>query len=197
MFLGLCRQLRAVCAAAAVVGALITGAPTSLADGVFYYDGLTEAENAEVAAWSLLYWQRVDQGGGSPGEEFAFTNPLMNSQLFNPVRCARPTLEKLEKISASLCDRMYEQPTGLDASTLDQRAALREVMLTGELITSLGTQPGWEHIMLIEAAPPSSGWLAYTEEGQLITVDLPLSEVSKVAAESRPPARNRSRFWRR
>lgn len=184
MFLGHRRQLRMVCAAVVAAGAFTAIAPSSLADGVFYYDGLTEAENAEVAQWSLLYWQRVDQGGGSPGEGFVFTNPQMNSQLFNPVRCARPTLEKLEKISPGLCDRMYEQPTGLDASTTDQRAAIRDVMLTGELITGLGTQPGWEHIMLIEAAPPEAGWLAYTDGGQLITVDLPLSEVSKVAAES-------------
>lgn len=124
---------------------------------MFYYQGLTEQENADVIAWNVLYWQRVDQGGGSPGESFSFTNPTMNTHLFNPVRSARPTLELVGAVPEGTCDRMYELPgaPGWEGELAAQaRAAMRELMLFGEITTDPDEDPwgNWEHLLLILAA---------------------------------------------
>jgi hypothetical protein len=178
-----------MCAAAWAAGVLCAPA---WGDGVFYYDGLTPEENEEVVAWSMLYWQRVDQGGGAPGDGFSFTNPLMNSQLFNPIRSARATLEFLGQIDPNLCDRLYELPVGLDAQTVEWRARIRDLMLTGELVTEEGTPEDWEHLLLVEAFSPDvillrwlSGEWTYEEwDGFRVTTNVPLMEVSEVALDA-------------
>ena len=79
---------------------------TALSQQVYYGD-LTYAENLEVRQWSEHYWSRVEAPTTSPGTGFAFTSPLLNSHLFNPVRSGRPALEALDLISTEACDGAY------------------------------------------------------------------------------------------
>ncbi len=156
---------------------------TALAQDVYYGD-LTYARNAEVRQWSEHYWARVEGQSASPGTGFLFTSPLLNSHLFNPVRSGRPTLEALKLIGASDCDGAYT-PESLNSAPLDDyRLALRDLMLYGEITTELGTPDNWYHELLILAADPDLGWLVFDDLGQLITIDLPLEEVSGVAHDA-------------
>ncbi len=175
-----------------IFGSLILAAGTLLglatthahAQEEYYYAGLSPAENAEVVAWNVLYWQRVDDGGGAPGAGFAFTSNAMKSPLFNPVRAARSTLEQVGKINSGLCDRLDDLPTYLDVQTAGARDALRNTMLYGTIETQAGTIEEWKHLLLIDAAPVDYPYLAYDVDGYLISVELPLSEVSEVAGSA-------------
>jgi len=153
---------------------------SALAQDVYYGD-LTYAQNAKVRQWSEHYWARVEGQSASPGTGFSFTSPLLNSHLFNPVRSGRPTLEALNLIGASDCDGAYTPEILSSAPLDDYRLALRDLMLYGEITTELGTPENWYHELLILAADPELGWLVFDELGQLITIDLPLAEVSGTA----------------
>ncbi len=153
---------------------------TALAQDVYYGD-LTDAQNAEVRQWSEHYWARVEGQSASPGTGFSFTSPLLNSHLFNPVRSGRPTLEALNLIGASDCDGAYT-PEILNSAPLDEyRSQLRDLMLQGVITTEVGTPENWYHELLILAADPDLGWLVFDEAKQVITIDLPLEEVSGTA----------------
>lgn len=170
--------------AAAAAALLGTGTLCQAQPEVFYYQGLTEQENADVIAWSVLYWQRADQGGGSPGTGFEFTTPIMNSHLFNPVRSARPTLELVGSIPEGYCDRMYE--VGVPDDESGARAALRELMLFGEITTDPDDDPwgNWEHLMLILATPPDVCVTLIAANGDLTSINLPLEEINAEAGEA-------------
>jgi len=131
-------------------------AATALAQEVYYGD-LTYAENLEVRQWSEHYWSRVEAPTTSPGTGFAFTSPLLNSHLFNPVRSGRPTLEALDLISTEACDGAYNPEYLNSAQFDDYRLALRDLMLNGEITTELGTPENWCHELLILAADPDLG----------------------------------------
>lgn len=180
------------------IGAIIacTTSSASLADNPHYIAGISAQERAEVVAWSELYWERVDNNGIAPESEFSFSNPLMNSQLFNPIRSARTTLEYLGTISPSLCDRLYEFPSVLDQGTSDARSAVRDLMLYGEIVTEAGTPEDWEHMLLVQTIPFEeivTRWVAgewtyheWTENGVTyrVTTDVPLIELGGVTAEA-------------
>ena len=156
---------------------------TALAQQVYYGD-LTYAENLEVRQWSKHYWSRVEAPTTSPGTGFAFTSPLLNSHLFNPVRSGRPTLEALDLISTEACDGAYNPEYLNSAQFDDYRLALRDLMLNGEITTELGTPENWYHELLILAADPDLGWLVFDEANQVILIDLPLAEVSGLAYDA-------------
>lgn len=182
------KRLKSLWAAAAAAVALGT-ASAGHAQEIYYADGLTETEGADVVAWNVLYWQRVDQGGGAPGEGFTFSNPAMNAHLFNPVRAARPTLEAVGAVPVGLCDRMHEvggAPGWEGEAAAQARAAMKDLMLFGQVTTNVAEDPwgSWEHLMLILAAPEDSGVLVWDENGQLISVDLPLEEINTEAANA-------------
>lgn len=165
------------CAAAVGVGG---GTATAVAQGIYYGD-LTAAENTQVRRWSEHYWAKVEGQSASPGTGFSFASSRLNSHLFNPVRSGRPTLEALDLISAEACDGAYT-PEILNSAPLDAyRGALKDLMLNGEITTEVGTPENWYHELLILAADPELGWLVFDEVNQVITIDLPLEEVSGTA----------------
>lgn len=87
--------------------AMAVGLPAAAADADTVFKGaLTAAEEAEVVQWATLYWARVDADGQPHADagNFVFSNPAMNSPLFNPLRGTRPTLEKVSAIKDTLCD---------------------------------------------------------------------------------------------
>ncbi len=176
-----------VCAAtiAAVVGLMETGGAAS-AQTVFEGQ-LSAAEKADAVAWSTLYWQRVDQGGGSPGTGFAFTSTAMQSQLFNLLRGGRTTLVAVGKFGSDACDQMAqpELPAG-SADITSIRTAYRDLMLYGEIATNAYQNPGGTiaHANLILSTPPGFGVGVYVGGNDLVSVNLPLKDVDVPAYEA-------------
>ncbi len=151
------------------------------------YDGtLSPTDQTELVAWATLFWQRMDQGGGSPGEGFAFTNPAMNSQLFNPLRAARPTLEKVGLMRSDDCDQMGVLGADGVPEIASVWEAYRKAMLDGKIETDWSSDPSGtiEHVNLILAAPASAGLTVYVEGGKLVSQNLPLEKVDQTAYEA-------------
>lgn len=74
----------------------------------------------------------------------------------------------------------------------DARDAIRDMMLYGEIVTEIGTEEDWEHLLLVETIPYElllmrwfTGEWTYEEVGDYrITTNIPLSEVSTDAANA-------------
>ena len=145
------------------------------------FDGaLDSTGQAEVVAWSTLFWQRVANGGGSPGTGFSFTNADMNSPLFNPLRAARPTLEKVGLVSATACDQLGTLIPMDDPGVADMWKSFQDIMTEGKISTDWTTDADGttEHANLILAAPASEGSTVYVDGTKLVSLDLPLQKVS-------------------
>lgn len=169
---------------ACTLGVLIASANTARAQIPSAFLGeFSETEKAEVTAWCSYYWQRQD-GQIAPGAaEFQFSSETMRSPLFNPLRMARPTLEKVGVIGASDCDGLASSTTDVAAASAQVRDALRKLMLEAKIETSASSQPQEtiNHVELILAAPAESGVSVWTSGDKIISLDLPLEKVSKPA----------------
>ena len=139
------------------------------------YEGrLTESQQREVYQWAEGYWNYVETGQPS---EFEFSENLMKSALFNPLRATRFMLEKLNVLSWRDCDQEIIRATPDQTELYAKRALLKAAMTKGKFITSpLTNQEGTsEHFNLI--FEPYSGANAYFEDGQLTSEKLKLKSM--------------------
>ncbi|MBY0312299.1 MAG: hypothetical protein K2W85_09540 [Phycisphaerales bacterium] len=165
--------------------ACLLGLVTCRVDAQTVFQGnLSEQQKGELATWSALYWQRKDQGGGSPGAEFAFSTAAMNSQLFNPLRATRATLEKVGVIGPADCDGLGENSTNVASEAVTK--AFRDSMISAKIETSVANNyvGTLEHANLIFAAPASAGLTAYVDGDKLVSENLPLEKVSAEAFQA-------------
>ncbi len=110
----------------------------------------------------------------------------MASGLFNPLRAVRPTLEKVGVIQDTLCDGMNQFGMAYPAEIEDQRLAIRKAMLEFKIETSFADDPpsSFQHLSLIIATPPEAGVTTWVEGEKLVSVLLPLAEVSDIAHDA-------------
>lgn len=155
-----------------------------------YYNKPENALGARVSEWVGVYWSRVDAAGtpaaGAGAATFAGLVP--NADLFNPARAVRWTLEDLKVLSAGDCDGMENwAATGLDGTVGTPQAAVvaafRDAMQLGKFSTGISTNPEGtlEHAVLILAAPPGEGVVAYQAGDELVSLNLPLKTASGLA----------------
>ncbi len=169
------------------LAAIILGTGAGRASAQSVYEGaLTNQQAAEVVSWSTLYWQRVDQGGGSPGTGFSFSTASMNSALFNPLRGTRTTLEKVGSVSASACDELGSTATAITTDQIALRGVFKKAMLEGKIQTDAYTNTSGtvQHANLILAAPASAGMTVYVDGTKLVSLDLPLAKVDATAYQA-------------
>ncbi len=149
-----------------------------------FYGNLTSSQQSDVQAWSVYVFQRLEAGGGSPGAGFAFSGN-MASQLFNPLRSARSTLEAVKAIDESLCDDL-ETPATQDPEALAARAAFKDAMVGAKISTSVIDDPVGSsvHLNLILGAPAGSSVASSIEGDKLVSQNLPLEKVSVAVAQA-------------
>ncbi len=136
------------------------------------YEGrLTEAQREEVFQWAEAYWTYVETGQPS---QFEFSDDLMKSPLFSPLRSTRYMLEKIKVLSWSDCDQEIIRATPAQPALYAKREALKAAMNSGKFMTDPATnQDGTiEHFDLI--FEPYSGADAYFENGLLKSEKLKL-----------------------
>lgn len=167
---------------AAVMAALATSsAPAMAADPVFG-GSLTAAQQAELLQWGQLYWNRVEGVPPPAGSSnaalasFSFSLPAMNSELFNPFYGPRQTLIKLNLISANDCMKQLVEQPGTDAASVAKRAAIKDSLLEAKFKTDPVTDPAGtvNHVIKILDAGYVAGLVTYTEDGKLVSKELPL-----------------------
>jgi len=169
-----------IAAAAVMLGASIAPAQSSV-----YYGTIDATDKAQLAQWATHYWAPVESGGTPAGgaSAFGFTNPAMNSAFFNPLRSTRPALEKVGSIQSSLCDGLNQFGLAYPAEVEGQRQAIRKAMLNNQIETPYSSNYAGtlEHLTLIFATPSAAGLSTWVEDGALVSVNLPLEQVSGTA----------------
>ncbi len=149
-----------------------------------YYGTLTAAEEAEVQAWGIAYWTRVEAGTPST---MPFSTAAMNSHLFNPFRGTRATLENLKLLDASDCDKAIIEGdvSTMDTATLAKRQALKDAMTDSKFATDpiTNVEGTIEHIAQILNAAATNELVTYTEGGSLVSKGLPLDIVVAAGAD--------------
>lgn len=186
-----CLTVTGTLARAGVVLAAFCGVAPALAHfpppttpATVFYGALTPTEQAEVQAWGVAYWTKVE--GGTPSA-MTFSNPAMNSHLFNPFRGTRATLENLKLLDAGDCDRsIIEGDTStMDAATLAKRQSLKDAMCAAKFATDPVTNPEGTvaHAAQILDAVSTSQLVTYSEGGKLVSEKLPLDILVAAGAD--------------
>ncbi|MFN7021202.1 MAG: hypothetical protein ACK4WH_07740 [Phycisphaerales bacterium] len=153
------------------------------AQGSPFYGEVDETLRGELAQWSTHYWNRVDTGATAKVGEFAFSNPALNSPLFNPLRGVRPTLEQVKVLTSTDCDGLAALQPGWGDTTISD--AFREAMKDWKISTDATTNATGTavHLALITAAPPGAGTTWTTVGNLVISEKLPLAGVTGTNAE--------------
>jgi len=176
---------RAAVAAATLVCVQTVSAffPPPAPPATVYYGTLTAAEEAQVQAWGVAYWNKVENGVAST---MTFSNPAMNSHLFNPFRGTRATLESLKLLDSNDCDKAIAEAIGTtDAATIAKRQALKDAMCAAKFATDPVSNPDGttEHVVKILDAGATSDLVTYSEGGKIVSEKLPLDVVVAAGAD--------------
>lgn len=160
--------------------------PTPASAQSVFTGTLTSTDKSELVSWSTLFWQRVADGGGSPGAGFAFTNAQLNSPLFSPLRATRPTLEKVGLVSSGDCDKLGTALPINEASVSAVWKLFQDAMLEGKIATDWASDTSGtiQHANLILATPTNTGLTVFVDGTALVSLNLPLEKVNAVAYEA-------------
>lgn len=150
------------------------------------YGQLTEVQRAEVFQWGQAYWEQVETGAVSA---FVFSDPLMNSHLFNPLRATRATLERLKLWESTDCDQIIVAATPADEVLWEKRTRLKESMIDGKFVTDAvenysGTQV---HLDKLFIELPGNSATAQFEGSKLVSAGVHLDTADSVLGVA-PPA---------
>lgn len=148
------------------------------------YGTLTASEEAEVAAWGVAYWQRLETGTAATPVQ-SFSNPGMNSPLFSPRYGTRATLERLKLLEIADSQVVIEQATQANVADWDKRKALKDAMTALKFVTDPVTNPNGTaaHVEMILDASTTSSLVTYTEGGKLVSEKLPLDVLVSAGAD--------------
>lgn len=125
------------CVACAVPTSIAQSTPNRAA----FYGTLDAVQQEAVEQWSSLLWSRIETG--APAESalsFTFADPTLASPLFQPLRAAKATLEKLNIAVETPCYWVTTTPTGTLVAVGDAALiqATKDYMTLGKLSTDIG-----------------------------------------------------------
>jgi hypothetical protein len=153
-------------------------------DGPLWGKAMTQAHEQEVLAWGQAYFAKVEQAQPST---MVFSSAAMNSPLFNPLRGSRATLEAMNLVSASDCDRTLTDVDPTQLSTADQakRVSIKNAMTASLIATDAVTNPSGtaNHIAEILSSTAVGMYVSFDQNGQLVSEKLPLDVIVAAGAE--------------
>jgi|GEM_PF-1950496 len=163
-----------------VVGGGLGNQDQASAQTAVYYGKIDETLRTDLVQWSAHYWDRVDTGNTVKVGDFKFTDPALNTPLFNPARAVRPTLEQLKLVSTLDCDGVTVLTPGFGNAAIAN--SFRQAMSEWKLVTDSSTNASGTaiHMNLITSAPAGSGTTWEVIGNEVISTKLPWAGVAGV-----------------
>jgi len=162
------------------LGSLSPASAQSSGQTAVYYGKIDETLRTDLVQWSAHYWDRVDTGNTVKVGDFKFTDPALNTPLFNPARAVRPTLEQLKLVSTLDCDGVTVLTPGFGNAAIAN--SFRQAMSEWKLTTDSSTNASGTaiHMNLITSAPAGSGTTWEVIGNEVISTKLPWAGVAGV-----------------
>lgn len=148
---------------------------------------LDSPDKAELAAYSTLYWQYADaQTPGAGAGSFQFTDPNLNSPLFNPYRASLRKVQAAKGIYPDTTESCSGSPGSVTATDI------KSFMIDGTISTPLDqTAEVSAHLAkLLEALDEGQEVAVANEDGKLVTVGLDPKTLQLVPIDSAPVPAN-------